>query len=613
MKVTMNIKNKLLIVAVLATSFIGTQLYAASAETDDEMLQQAIHNPGQPQLDLARIKIRLALMRRNKPDEYIKYINDAANVGNINILKLVPDESLILAADHGFTPLMSAASNGQLKTVQFLLEKPSIRATINARSVSGTTALHHAVMKSSLNVVKYLCQNGADSDIALYSGETTLSLAKGSREIVLYLQKQQKKAKRSPQDASFQLPAPFARMINSIQIAPNLSLTEALAQARAQEQEEAQAHAREQRVQEGNIKREEKERRKRIDEIRAREQAEAEARIREQHKLEAQEKEQERAERRKGDVERDAIRRIAETEKRKRKAQEKKKEKKEEARAREEREQEEKRNAAEAFAHEQAEQESNAKREEAARLRSIAAAAALAREQEEQKRIASSLHDEDLQVNVATNKSKTRRAKKKKKKPASALLTHSNNIPALTSVQLLDNSETDSNLSEDGYASALSEFETEWYSADEGGYASTSNVPEELRVVLAPRPPSPLVAFSSSQLSSSSSSSSNSSSASLPIIAPEYPASGSRRLLRAPIQSQQSEQIADLRRDAKRLESISRAQAERIAFLEAQQQAQPNNNVVTWLWPNGTWAPVGAYQPGFVPIQQSDLELKSNN
>jgi serine/threonine-protein phosphatase 6 regulatory ankyrin repeat subunit B len=82
----------------------------------------------------------------------------------------------ILQSDmHGWTPLMLAAKEGDLTTVQTLLSAPGI--DIDAKKLGGATALYVAAYHGKVDVVKALISNGANVNAADNNGWTVLMSA----------------------------------------------------------------------------------------------------------------------------------------------------------------------------------------------------------------------------------------------------------------------------------------------------------------------------------------------------------------------------------------------------------------------------------------------------
>jgi energy-coupling factor transporter ATP-binding protein EcfA2 len=88
----------------------------------------------------------------------------------------------------GYTPLMGAAMNGRLESMQLLLDDG---ATINKRGPDGVTALALAASSGRRKVVEFLLDRGADLNVRDFEGKTPLGRAKENNrdDIVLLLKK----------------------------------------------------------------------------------------------------------------------------------------------------------------------------------------------------------------------------------------------------------------------------------------------------------------------------------------------------------------------------------------------------------------------------------------
>jgi hypothetical protein len=83
-----------------------------------------------------------------------------------------------IAADGGWSPLMTASLNGRLETVRLLLDHPSVKTSINHRGRGGRTALWCACLKGRGGVVRALLESVADPTVARNDGTTPTATAK---------------------------------------------------------------------------------------------------------------------------------------------------------------------------------------------------------------------------------------------------------------------------------------------------------------------------------------------------------------------------------------------------------------------------------------------------
>ena len=95
-----------------------------------------------------------------------------------------------LSSRDGTTPLMAASYAGRLDCVRSLMSHDVAKATINAQSINGATALHYACLQNEEDVVGMLVDAGADLIVVDKSDFTPMSLAKavGSKEVIRLLQ-----------------------------------------------------------------------------------------------------------------------------------------------------------------------------------------------------------------------------------------------------------------------------------------------------------------------------------------------------------------------------------------------------------------------------------------
>lgn len=115
---------------------------------------------------------------------------DAVNSKNTEVVAEVLNSGAPINAhyENGFTPLLKAATNNDLKMVKYLVEKG---ANVNiVGNIQGTSALHWAVSNGNIEMVKYLIEKKANINVINFSlKETPLIWAAkaGNFEIVKYL------------------------------------------------------------------------------------------------------------------------------------------------------------------------------------------------------------------------------------------------------------------------------------------------------------------------------------------------------------------------------------------------------------------------------------------
>jgi ankyrin repeat protein len=74
------------------------------------------------------------------------------------------DDFVNQGSESGWTPLMSAAENGQYDFAKWLLSSPN-GAEVNKQMKTGWTAMHAAAKKNNEGMVKLLLLHGGDQDI----------------------------------------------------------------------------------------------------------------------------------------------------------------------------------------------------------------------------------------------------------------------------------------------------------------------------------------------------------------------------------------------------------------------------------------------------------------
>jgi len=123
-------------------------------------------------------------------DEQVEFMG-AVTEGNVKIVKKYLDAGTVQVNDIFFawTPLLSAASKGQLEVVKVLAERG---ANLNYQHpITKLTAVAYATYDSNYEMLEYLLQKGADPNIKARGGVSMVRLARdeGNDKIVALLMK----------------------------------------------------------------------------------------------------------------------------------------------------------------------------------------------------------------------------------------------------------------------------------------------------------------------------------------------------------------------------------------------------------------------------------------
>jgi uncharacterized protein len=123
-------------------------------------------------------------------EEQVEFMS-AVTEGNVAVVKQYLDSGVVKVNDTFFawTPLLSAASKGQLAVVKVLAERG---ADLNYKHpITKMTAVAHATYDGNVELLEYLLQKGADPNIKARGGVSMLRLAKdeGHEDVLVILLK----------------------------------------------------------------------------------------------------------------------------------------------------------------------------------------------------------------------------------------------------------------------------------------------------------------------------------------------------------------------------------------------------------------------------------------
>ncbi|DAZ99774.1 TPA: hypothetical protein N0F65_001283 [Lagenidium giganteum] len=143
-----------------------TALHGAAASGQLEVVQWLLEYPG----------ITTTLV----DDEEQSPLHYAAFYGHLEVVQLLVEHGVPLDVPDKYGRLAhcSAAINGHLDVVTYLLEECPNPIDINSIDEYGGTCLHWAASKGRKEVVQYLCMKGIDVHVTSYDNKTAYQLAK---------------------------------------------------------------------------------------------------------------------------------------------------------------------------------------------------------------------------------------------------------------------------------------------------------------------------------------------------------------------------------------------------------------------------------------------------
>lgn len=110
-------------------------------------------------------------------DEQVEFMS-AVTEGNVAVVQKYLDSGVVKVNDTFFawSPLLSAASKGQLAVVKVLAERG---ADLNYKHpITKMTAVAHAAYDGNVELLEYLLQKGADPNIKMRGGVSMLRVAR---------------------------------------------------------------------------------------------------------------------------------------------------------------------------------------------------------------------------------------------------------------------------------------------------------------------------------------------------------------------------------------------------------------------------------------------------
>lgn len=144
--------------------FVHNQNIYQTTADGETLLHLAVRDGNAEKYDTLYIITRLLDWGRLDPNAtcYTGSVMDlACRKGNLPIVERIVSYGAKIDID----AVCTAAQNGNVEILKFLLDK-NPELTLDTQGQNGTTPLHEAIKGGSLEVIKYLLENGARTDIA---------------------------------------------------------------------------------------------------------------------------------------------------------------------------------------------------------------------------------------------------------------------------------------------------------------------------------------------------------------------------------------------------------------------------------------------------------------